>query len=108
MAIATLEECFNNPKVFTGVVKIRKGLTARLLLDSASIDGVHVWFYRLAKQLAARGPVDDPSRKKIVAATDTIVRLTGASASKVEAIEIGCQLAGAAAIAAIGAYTFVS
>ncbi|CAE7902661.1 unnamed protein product, partial [Symbiodinium microadriaticum] len=31
MAIATLAACFDNPLVFTGVVKIRKGLTARLI-----------------------------------------------------------------------------
>ena len=28
MAIATLESCFDNPQVFTGVVKIRKGLVS--------------------------------------------------------------------------------
>ncbi|CAE8687494.1 unnamed protein product [Polarella glacialis] len=37
MSIATLVECFDNPKVFTGVVKIRKGLTARLIV--ACCDG---------------------------------------------------------------------
>ena len=106
MAVATLEECFNNPKVFTGVVKIRKGkscfreislhntfsfpfppicagLTARLLLDSASIDGVHAWFYRFAKRISSRCPLDDPSRDKIIAATHAIVALTRARSSKV-------------------------
>ena len=62
MAIATLEACFDNPRLFTGVVKIRKGLTARLLLDSASLDGVHYWFHELAGAVAARCPADDPSR----------------------------------------------
>eukprot|EP00438_Fugacium_kawagutii_P002712 Skav222414 [mRNA] locus=scaffold2890:5994:12121:+ [translate_table: standard] len=37
MAIATLVACFDNPLVFTGVVKIRKGLTARLIV--ACCDG---------------------------------------------------------------------
>ena len=36
MAIATLAECYRNPKVFTGVVKIRKGLAVRLLRDCAA------------------------------------------------------------------------
>ena len=63
MAIATLEACFNNPKVFTGVVKIRKGLTARLLLDSASLDGVHFWFHALAKRVIERCPEDDLTPK---------------------------------------------
>lgn len=34
MAIATLSELYNNPKVFTGVVKIRKGLALRLLNET--------------------------------------------------------------------------
>lgn len=81
MAIATLEACFNNPKVFTGVVKIRKGFTARLLLDSKSLDGVHLWFHVLAKRVIERCPEDDPSRDKIVSAAQEVVRLTAARAA---------------------------
>ena len=81
MAIATLEACFNNPKVFTGVVKIRKGLTARLLLDSKSLDGVHFWFGELAQRVLDRCPADDRSRSKIVAAAQAVVDLTSARAS---------------------------
>jgi len=55
MSIATLAACFDNPKLFTGVVKIRKGLTARLII--ACVDGedaVLWWFNRFARQLAAQ------------------------------------------------------
>ncbi len=34
MAVATLYECFDNAEVFTGVVKIRKGTAARLIVDT--------------------------------------------------------------------------
>jgi len=54
MAMATLAECFDNPKLFTGVVKIRKGLTARLIC--ACVDGhdaVHWWFSHLAQDISA-------------------------------------------------------
>jgi farnesyl-diphosphate farnesyltransferase/isopentenyl-diphosphate delta-isomerase type 1 len=34
MAIATLYDCFDNEEVFTGVVKIRKGAAARLIVDT--------------------------------------------------------------------------
>jgi len=54
MAIATLAECFDNPKLFTGVVKIRKGLTVRLI--QACCDGdnaVHWWFAKFAREIAA-------------------------------------------------------
>ena len=107
MAIATLEECFDNPRVFSGVVKIRKGLTARLLLDSTSLDGVHVWFYRLAKRIAARCPADDPSRDKVLKAAARIVERTEARARAVERKALAMQLAGVVATAAVVARTIL-
>jgi len=44
MAVATLERCYNNPKVFTGVVKIRKGETVRLISMATNIDAVKAVF----------------------------------------------------------------
>eukprot|EP00929_Paragymnodinium_shiwhaense_P093812 TRINITY_DN5409_c0_g1_i1.p1 TRINITY_DN5409_c0_g1~~TRINITY_DN5409_c0_g1_i1.p1 ORF type:complete len:852 (+),score=230.31 TRINITY_DN5409_c0_g1_i1:131-2557(+) len=55
MAMATLCECVDNPKLFTGVVKIRKGLTCRLI--QACVDGqeaVHWWFSHFAEELLQR------------------------------------------------------
>lgn len=40
MAIATLERCYNNPNVFTGVVKIRKGETVRMMLNATKFENV--------------------------------------------------------------------
>ena len=53
MAIATLAECYRNPKVFTGVVKIRKGLAVRLLRDCAGDDirKYRWWFAHFAAQM---------------------------------------------------------
>lgn len=53
MAIATLAECYRNPKVFTGVVKIRKGLAVRLLRDCAGDDirKYRWWFAHFAGQM---------------------------------------------------------
>ena len=53
MAIATLAECYRNPKVFTGVVKIRKGLAVRLLRDCAGDDcrKYRWWFSHFAAQM---------------------------------------------------------
>lgn len=54
MSIATLAECFDNPKVFTGVVKIRKGLTARLIVACCDgQDAVAYWFAQFAREIAA-------------------------------------------------------
>ena len=48
MAIATLTELYNNPKVFTGVVKIRKGLAVRLINGVSNEEGLHKWFFHFA------------------------------------------------------------
>ncbi len=82
MAIATLSECFDNPRVFTGVVKIRKGLAARLILDSGTVEGVHCWFYDFARTMAERTPKDDPSRPKILAAVRAVIELTAPAARR--------------------------
>ena len=37
MAIATLSTCYNNPRVFTGVVKIRKGQAVALMMESTDM-----------------------------------------------------------------------
>ena len=44
MAIATLDKCFNNHDVFTGVVKVRKGLAVAMIVDSKTLPGVEMWF----------------------------------------------------------------
>ena len=82
MAIATLDACFDNPRVFTGVVKIRKGMAARLILACGSIAPVEAWFYSFARRMESRCPADDPSRAKLLAATATIVDLTAESARR--------------------------
>lgn len=57
MAIATLAECYGNPRVFQGVVKIRKGMAARIMLDlqpksEAQVRAAYLaWFVRLAEQI---------------------------------------------------------
>ena len=40
MAIATLSACYNNPRVFTGVVKIRKGQAVELMMASTNMDNL--------------------------------------------------------------------
>lgn len=40
MAIATLSSCYNNPLVFQGVVKIRKGQAVTLMMDATNMGAV--------------------------------------------------------------------
>lgn len=40
MAIATLSSCYNNPMVFQGVVKIRKGQAVTLMMEATNMRAV--------------------------------------------------------------------
>ena len=44
MAIATLAKLYNNPEVLEGVVKVRKGLAAKLMLYNITLDDVYRYF----------------------------------------------------------------
>jgi farnesyl-diphosphate farnesyltransferase len=83
MAIATLAELYNNPKVFTGVVKIRKGMAAKLILDTSSFDGLHKWFNILAREILRK--VDrksDPNAEKTIAICQKIISTTNYHAQR--------------------------
>ena len=54
MAIATLEELTSNPKVFTGVVKIRKGMAVRLMTDARDIAGVSEVFLSATRSIYSK------------------------------------------------------
>lgn len=73
MAISTLEKVFNNPKTFSGVVKIRKGLAVRLILDSSSFTRVAFWFKHFALEIKNKTPQDDPNYHEIHTITSTIL-----------------------------------
>jgi len=76
MAIATLSEVYNNPKVFTGVVKIRKGLACKLILESKDLNGVHRWFNIFARDILSRIPVNDPNAKATKKICETVINST--------------------------------
>lgn len=52
MAIATLERCYDNPGVFTGVVKIRKGEAVRMMMEATSLDSVKAIFAYFLNQVS--------------------------------------------------------
>ncbi|KAI9188411.1 bifunctional farnesyl-diphosphate farnesyltransferase/squalene synthase [Blastocladiella emersonii ATCC 22665] len=51
MAIATIAEIYNNPRVFSGNVKIRKGMTVQLIMQATDIESVKRVFARFARDL---------------------------------------------------------
>ena len=88
MAIATLDKCFNNPDVFTGVVKIRKGLSCKLINNTNDVMGVHAVFHEFALSIAKKaqkaklGGLNDPSYDKTIAVCDNICELTKSAGEK--------------------------
>jgi farnesyl-diphosphate farnesyltransferase len=93
MAIATLEKCYNNPDVFTGVVKIRKGLSCKLIMNTNDITGVHSVFSNFAEQVAKKANIaksngfTDPSFECTIKICNTIRELTHDKASSKRASE---------------------
>jgi len=82
MAIATLNYCYNNLNVFTGVVKIRKGTSCKLLLKTNNLDEVHDTFYQFAQGVLRKADANrsqgvlDPSYSRTVKICNTILELT--------------------------------
>lgn len=82
MAIATLDKCYHNGDVFTGVVKIRKGLSCKLINATSDSKKVHAIFYDFAKSIAKkakeakRSGFDDPSYTRTIKACDDIIEAT--------------------------------
>ena len=59
MAVATLAACYNNPRVFTGVVKIRKGQAVSLMMQSTNMTQLHCIMARFAREVCATISVID-------------------------------------------------
>lgn len=76
MAIATLAEVYNNPEVFRGVVKIRKGLACRMILESGDLEGLFSWFNKLAGAIAKRVPPSDPCASRTLEVCNTACEMT--------------------------------
>jgi len=79
MAIATLDKLYNNPDVFTGVVKIRKGLSCQLILQTNNIAELHNIFYNFSQSIAAKAKKcakNDPSQERTLKACQAVINLT--------------------------------
>jgi farnesyl-diphosphate farnesyltransferase len=104
MAAATLSELYNNPLVFTGVVKIRKFQSAKLILDTKSLDGLHKWFNILVRDIKNKIPPNDPNADGTNHICDEIIKLTDVRATRA----ISNAYAQAANVVAVGAFALSS
>nr|CAO98816.1 squalene synthase [Nakaseomyces delphensis] len=64
MAVATLAKVFNNPDVLKKNVKIRKGTTCYLILNSRTLKGTIEIFQYYLRDMKQRLPVQDPNYLK--------------------------------------------
>jgi farnesyl-diphosphate farnesyltransferase len=80
MAIGTLALCYNNIEVFRGVVKMRRGLTAKIIDRTKTMSDVYGAFYDFSTMLKSKVEKSDPN------APITLSRL--------EAIEKTCRESG--------------
>ncbi|KAK8562986.1 hypothetical protein V6N12_011048 [Hibiscus sabdariffa] len=74
MAIGTLALCYNNIEVFRGVVKMRRGLTAKVIDRTNSMADVYGAFYDFSCMLKAKVDHNDPNAQKTVSRLDSILK----------------------------------
>ena len=79
MAIATLDKLYNNSDVYTGVVKIRKGMSCQLILQTNSLTELHSIFAARAASVLRKIPQDDPNRERTIKACQAVLELTADS-----------------------------
>lgn len=81
MAIGTLAMCYNNIEVFRGVVKMRRGLTAKVIDRTKTMADAYGAFYDFSCMLKSKVENNDPNAKKTL--------------SRLEMIQKTCQDSGA-------------
>lgn len=73
MAIATLAECYGNENVFRGVVKIRRGLSARIMLKCNNMFEFATGFKHFASELVLKvQPKTDPNGEETLRAIEAL------------------------------------
>jgi len=82
MAMATLAECYNNKNVFRRVCKIRKGMSAKLMIDTNDMAAVKQTFNNLAAGMLERINTSDPSYKRTRELLEGIVKVASVSISR--------------------------
>ncbi|XWS54979.1 hypothetical protein CRYUN_Cryun10bG0135900 [Craigia yunnanensis] len=74
MAIGTLALCYNNIEVFRGVVKMRRGLTAKVIDRTNTMADIYGAFYDFSCMLKAKVDTNDPNAQKTLSRLDSILK----------------------------------
>ncbi|XWS40092.1 hypothetical protein CRYUN_Cryun18bG0110500 [Craigia yunnanensis] len=74
MAIGTLALCYNNIEVFRGVVKMRRGLTAKVIDRTNTMADVYGAFHDFSCTLNAKVDNNHPNAQKTLSRPDSILK----------------------------------
>lgn len=69
MAIGTLATCYNNREVFRGVVKMRRGESASIMMDISGMDSLYKYFHYYANIMLAKVPNDGSESSELARST---------------------------------------
>ncbi|KAI5673205.1 hypothetical protein M9H77_13569 [Catharanthus roseus] len=75
LAIGTLALCYNNIEVFRGVVKMRCGLTAKIIERTKSMADIYGAFFYFSCMLKSKVDDNDPNAQKTNSRIETILKL---------------------------------
>ncbi len=83
MAIATMAEVYAEPRLFTGVLKIRKSLAALIMQECNNMADVRRWFAFFASNIVAKVDPADPNAARTIALCKALGgKASGASCSR--------------------------
>ena len=75
MAIATLNDLYDNPKVFETTIKIEKGLTLNIMHHSNNMNDMYYWFKKFVLKIKGKIREDDPNSIKTHRICDNILSI---------------------------------
>uniref|UniRef100_A0A5B7A2A6 Squalene synthase n=1 Tax=Davidia involucrata TaxID=16924 RepID=A0A5B7A2A6_DAVIN len=75
MAIGTLALCYNNIEVFRGVVKMRRGLTAKVMDRTKTMSDVYGGFFDFSCMLKSKVDKNDPNATKTLSRLEAIQKI---------------------------------
>lgn len=75
MAIGSLTLCYNNIEVFRGVVKMRRGLTAKVIDRTKTMSDVYGAFFDFSCMLMSKVDDNDPNAKKTKNRLEAILKI---------------------------------
>ncbi|OIT05553.1 PREDICTED: squalene synthase-like [Nicotiana attenuata] len=82
MAIGTLTMCYNNVEVFRGVVKMRRGLSAKVFDQTKTMEDVYGAFFHFSSILKSKVDNNDPNATNTLKRIESIMKTCSGTLTK--------------------------